>query len=246
MLYITGDVHGNQKEWFERTEKILRKDDIIVVNGDFGIGFWKGEHFETEEAFYDFLEKQAYTVLFIDGNHENFDQLNNYAIEIWCNGRVHKIRKNVIHLMRGEVYHIEGYKIFVMGGGASIDKERRIAGVSWWKEEMPTESDYFYAFENLEKEKHQIDYILTHTAPSESIYYLSLKQSLGIKGSLQDELPLNYFLDVVQQKVRYQHWYFGHFHIDLELWRGQTAIFRTVRELASGKIVYPESESSIE
>lgn len=58
--------------------------------------------------FYDFLEKQKYTVLFIDGNHEDFQKLYNYPVEIWNGGRVHKIRKNVIHLMRGEIYRLMG------------------------------------------------------------------------------------------------------------------------------------------
>ena len=50
-------------------------------------------------------------MLFIDGNHENFDKLNSYPVETWCGGKVHKIRNNVIHLMCGEVYCIEGNTI---------------------------------------------------------------------------------------------------------------------------------------
>lgn len=109
--------------------------------GDFEVGFWNG-HYWSEEIFYDFLGKQEHTVLFIDGNHENFDKLNSYSVETWCGGRVHKVLDNVIHLMRGEVYNIEGNTIFVMGGGYSIDKYRRTEGVSWWLQEMPSEAEY--------------------------------------------------------------------------------------------------------
>lgn len=66
-------------------------------------------------------------MLFIDGNHENFDKLYSYPVETWYGGKVHKI---VIHLMRGEVYSIEGSSIFVMDGGYSIDKYRRTEGIS--------------------------------------------------------------------------------------------------------------------
>lgn len=40
-------------------------------------------------------------------------------------------------------------------------------------------------------------------------------------------------------KMHFQlgHWYFGHFHVDLELWRNQTAVLSCVRELETGRIV---------
>lgn len=165
MIFITGDTHGNQYKWVEQIEPILSPTDIILVCGDFGVGFWNGRYW-SEETFYDFLSEQEYTVLFIDGNHENFDKLNSYPVETWCGGKVHKIRNNnVIHLMRGEVYCIEGNTIFVMGGGYSIDKYRRTEGVSWWPQEMPSEEEYHNAIMNLEKVGNHVDYIITHTAP---------------------------------------------------------------------------------
>lgn len=235
-MYMTGDTHGNQYKWVEQIEPILSPDDIVLVCGDFGVGFWNGRYW-SEETFYDFLSEQEYTVLFIDSNHENFDKLNSYPVETWCGGKVHKIRNNVIHLMRGEVYCIEGNTIFVMGGGYSIDKYRRTEGVSWWPQEMPSEEEYHNAIVNLEKVGNHVDYIITHTAPSETVYYLSTLRSLGIKNDVIQEQPLTSFLDEIQKKVTYKHWYFGHFHVDLELWRNQTAVLSSVRELESGKIV---------
>lgn len=233
-FYITGDTHGNQYKWVEQIEPVLSPVDKILVCGDFGVGFWNGRYW-TEEMFYDFLEKQKYIVLFIDGNHEDFPKLYNYPVEIWNGGRVHKIRKNVIHLMRGEIYHIDGQSIFVMGGGYSIDKYRRTEGVSWWSQEMPSEEEYQNALSNLKQVNYQVDYIITHMASSETVYYLSTLRHLGIKNSVTEELPLATFLDNVQHKVLYRHWYFGHFHVDVGLWKNQTAIFNSVRELVSGR-----------
>ena len=164
MIYITGDTHGNQYKWVEQIESVISPADIIIVCGDFGVGFWNGRYW-SEETFYDFLSAQKYTVLFIDGNHENFDKLYSYPIETWCGGRVHKIRQNVLHLMRGEVYCIEDISIFVMGGGYSIDKYLRTEGVSWWSQEMPSEEEYDNALENLRNADFKVDYIITHTAP---------------------------------------------------------------------------------
>lgn len=132
-------------------------------------------------------------MLFIDGNHEDFDKLDSYPVETWCGGKVHKIRNNVIHLMHGEVYCIEGDTIFVMGGGYSIDKYRRTEGVSWWSQEMPSEEECRNALKNLEEVGNNVDYIITHTAPSETVYYLSTLRSLGIKNDVVEELPLTHF-----------------------------------------------------
>lgn len=37
--------------------------------------------------------------------------------------------------MRGEIYQINGRKIFTMGGVLSIDKEWRTPDKSWWTKE---------------------------------------------------------------------------------------------------------------
>ena len=64
--------------------------------------------------------------------------LKEYPVTLWNGGYVQKITDSVIHLMRGQVFTIEGKKIFVFGGAESIDKEYRIPGVSWWPQEIPS------------------------------------------------------------------------------------------------------------
>lgn len=236
MIYDTGDIHANQYKWVEQIHPALSSGDILIVNGDFGIGFWNGRYW-SEETFFDWISEQEYTVLFVDGNHENFNKLNDYPGELWNGGRVHKIRHNLIHLMRGEVYNIDGISVFAFGGGYSIDKYRRQENVSWWRQEMPSEEEYKNAEKNLQKVDYQVDYIITHTAPSESVYYLSVMQRLAVNKNVVEEQPLNTFLDHIRQQVTYKHWYFGHFHIDIELWRNQTAVLSSIRELETGRIV---------
>ena len=41
----------------------------------------------------------------------------------------------------------------------------------------------------------------------------------------------------IQKNTNYTHWYFGHFHVDKELWRNQTAVFNTLYELESHQII---------
>ena len=236
MLYDTGDIHANQEKWLKEIHPVLQSGDIIIVNGDFGVGFWNGKYW-SEELFYDWISEQNYTVLFCDGNHENFNKLYSLPIEYWNGGKVHKLRHNLSHLMRGEIYTIEGYTIFSFGGGYSLDKYRRRENVSWWPQEMPSEEEYLNAERNLEKNGYKVDYVITHTAPSESVIYMSKLHSLGSKNDVVDELPLTTFLDNIQEKLSYKHWFFGHFHVDLPIWRDQTAVLSSIREIETGRIV---------
>jgi hypothetical protein len=232
MFYVTGDTHGNQTQWMTSMDKFLKKGDTIIVVGDFGIGFFDGRHWP-EDMFFDYLSEKPYTVLFIDGNHENFDKLNSYPVSEWHGGKVHLVRKNIIHLMRGEVYEIDGEKMFVMGGGYSLDKVRRVEGETWWKEELPNDEEYENARKNLEKHNYQVDYVITHTAPINTVEYM-IRLGVGPTSPIADEYNLTTFLQWVSDKIFYKKWYFGHFHTDKELLRNQYVVLDTVRDLKTG------------
>ena len=163
MIYVTGDTHGLQRKWTEQIEPVLRAGDTVIVCGDFGVGFWGG-CCPSDEAFLDRMAGQDYTVLFVDGNHENFTRLEQYPVERWQGGRVHRLRPNLIHLMRGEVYRIGGSTLFAFGGGYSSTGACGRRGVSWWPQEMPSEEEYANAEQNLGAADWQVDYIITHTS----------------------------------------------------------------------------------
>lgn len=236
MYYVTGDVHGGQEMWHEKITPFLKPGDTILVAGDFGVGFFDGRHWP-EEMFYDYLAEQPYTVLFCDGNHENFEKLNRYPVTEWHTGNVHRIRENVIHLMRGEIYRLQEKSLFVMGGGFSLDKPYRTPGKSWWPEEMPAEAEYENAREHLKDMDYAVDYILTHTAPFDTVEYMATLGRRQVQKNVPEEYPLTEFLQWVQEHVQYRKWYFGHFHLDEELWREQYVLLGAIRELDSGKLV---------
>lgn len=235
MLYTVGDLHGNQAVWKELVEPVLKAGDVLIVTGDFGVGFWNGPYW-SEETFYDHIAGQSYTVLFVDGNHENFDRLDACPAEQWNGGWVHKLRHNLIHLIRGEVYSIEGITLFAFGGGHSRDRLRRVEHESWWARELPSAAEYENGWRNLQRAGNRVDCIITHTAPADSVQYLV---SMGRGGILpaQEEAELTGYLENIRCTAAYERWYFGHFHVDAELWRRQTAQYTTVRELLSGRIV---------
>ena len=99
MIYITGDTHGEVSRFEEIHEQYgLTDKDTLIVAGDFGCIFGLGRR---DEYKLDTLAKLPYTILFIDGNHECFPQIFSYPEERWNGGRAHRIRPNILHLMRG-------------------------------------------------------------------------------------------------------------------------------------------------
>ena len=235
MVCMTGDLHGDEQAWMEYVDPLLRAGDTAIIPGDFGVGMMHGPM--SEDRFYDWIEQKPYTVLVVEGNHENFDRLNAYPISHWHGGRVHRIRRNIIHLMRGEIYEIEGKRVFAFGGGYSLDKALREPGVSWWPEELPSEEEYQNAEIRLREADRRVDYIITHTAPSDSIYYLSRIPRYGVRSDVTEDWELVSFLDRVLGEWNPKKWYFGHYHVDAELWGNQIAMLHAVRELESGDII---------
>ena len=226
MILVTGDTHGvidYNKIDILNDKKILSKNDYLIIAGDFG-GVWNKNTLENDLSYY---TKLSFNVLFVDGNHENFDLLNSYPISIWNGGKVHKIKNNIYHLMRGQIYNIENKTIFTFGGGTSIDKYRRIEHISWWEDEIPSLDEIKEAKSNLKKYNNKVDYIITHSIDSKSLN----NPNLFIYGNKCESFEDNYILDWFNDNVSYKHWYFGHYHIDAIIDDKKTALYNNIIEL---------------
>ena len=228
MIYATGDTHGNFKrfepECFPEQAK-MNRNDYVIICGDFG-GVWDGK--KTEQKALNWLESLPFTTLFVSGNHENFDLLSKYPVEEWRGGKIQRIRPHVIHLMRGQLFELDGHTFFTMGGASSHDIEYgildpaapgfkelyadlRITGGrfrvnhrSWWKEELPSQEEYEEARRNLKKVNYKADYIITHSAPSSIVDLLNA-------GAYSHD-TLTDFLEEVKEKSDFHYWLFGHYH----------------------------------
>lgn len=226
MIYLTGDTHIpinieklNEKKFIE--QKNLTKNDYVIVLGDFG-GTW--DKSQQRLQWLEWLKQRNFTTLFVDGNHENFDLLNLYSIEEWNGGKVHFINDSIIHLMRGQVFIIDNRKIFTFGGAESIDKARRLSGISWWPEELPNKKEYDEGLENLEKNDWEIDYILSHCCSKNTFDKLS-NRSINLKPYYTQ---INDYFDLLEEKVKFKHWYFGHYHDDKEIDRKHTVLYNKI------------------
>lgn len=231
MIYITGDCHGNFERFNTRNfpeQKEMTKDDCVIICGDFGSVWNRDGENKTETMVLDWLECKPFTTLFVDGNHENFDRLYAYPVEEWHGGKVHKIRPSVIHMMRGQVFELEGKKIFTFGGASShdidggilelddpdykkkkkeLDKEwipYRVNHLSWWKEELPSETEMEIGRENLLQHDNSVDFIVTHCTASSTAALLS-------HGTYKPDILTNY-LEEIRQTVKFKKWFFGHYH----------------------------------
>jgi len=223
MIYITGDLHGDydfdKLPAFAEKHHELTRDDYVIVAGDFGI--WSKTDIE-----YGLKRHEAlpFTLLFVDGNHEHFDALNALSVENWHGGKVHRLKDNVLHLMRGQVYEIEGKTFFTFGGATSNDKDYRIQGEDWFPEEVPSDDDIVEANRNLERVHFKVDYIVTHSCDEKTLYYPLIKNARAFFVVRPENGILSYF----EEKVDYGHWYFAHFHVDGDVTDKKTVLYEQI------------------
>ena len=130
--------------------------------------------------------------------------------------------------MRGQLYEISGKTFFTMGGAKSHDVEDgildpadpnfqtrqrvlkrtgrnrfRVLGQSWWPEELPSDEEYHTALRTLEQANWKADYVITHCAST------SITLSIDRRNEADH---LTEFLEIIDQRMKYEYWFFGHFH----------------------------------
>lgn len=225
-VFICGDTHGildvGKIEQLKMKEKI-DYGDYLIVCGDCGVVWDK----ESLPEYTQHFENIGCNVLFIDGNHENFDILKEYPVEYWNGGKIHKISEHIYHLLRGQVFDICDKKFLTIGGADSSDREYREEHISWWSDERITYDDINEAKKNLEKVNYKVDYVITHTPSTKT-----LNEFVKILTQCGEDIPYylkhkitptksSDMLDFVVKEVKYKFWFCGHLHIDEKVGRTQ-------------------------
>lgn len=223
MIYITGDMHGEEQRLYEKPLRRLKEGDTLLVCGDFGF-VWDDS--PKERKLLEYLGSRKYTVAFVDGTHENYDLLNRCRMTVWNGGRVHRVAGNLFHLMRGQIFTLEGQTFFTFGGGESYDREMRQEHVSWWREELPSPSEMSEGAENIDDAGCKVDYIITHEPPS------LVKSSMLLRHGEADRVNrLNGYLEQLNRECTFRHWFFGSMHEDRRVTPVHTAVFRSLLRL---------------
>lgn len=222
MIYLTGDTHGeidvkklSFHNWKESRE--LTRNDYLIILGDFGFPFFDEDIMKQKGQYAEYLywihwlAARPYTILWVDGNHDNFNYWEKQPIAEMFSGKVqpHPYAENIYHLMRGEVYKIDGKTFFAFGGASSHDKQYRTPNISWWEKELAQPDEKENALNNLAKHNYNVDFILSHTVPSSVINkFAEEKIILPITDDTSN------FLENIKNKTNYKQWFSGHLHIE--------------------------------
>lgn len=265
MIYITGDTHSDFRRFSKKSISYpLTTDDYIIICGDFGL-LWAKD--KTLQYNLELFKQRPYTILWVSGNHENYDMIEEYPKELWKGGMVrHIVRDKVILLERGQVFEIEGKKFFTFGGASSHDvqggilemddsefaakKKRanrlglpyRIKHISWWETELPTEEEMIVGKANLEKVHYRVDYVITHCAANR--VQDMIKTLYGGKKYFSDVLT-DYF-EEIEEQLEYKHWFCGHYHINEELDSKHTVLYEKMVPIIRYETEYAERSQIVE
>lgn len=231
-IFLTGDTHGRiiprlgLKNFPEQRDLDPAADNYVIVLGDLGL-IWDLEPSKNERYILNWLDEKPFKLLFVDGNHENHARLDAMPVTELLGGRVHQLSDNVFHLMRGEMFDINGYSFFAFGGAASHDistlldpvndpnwkrKRRklkredacyRVIGRNWWDREQAGESERAHGFETLDAHGWKCDFVLTHTPPASVLR--------EIDDELEPDKTALYF-DELRERLDFKHWFSGHLH----------------------------------
>ena len=171
-----------------------------------------------------------------------------YPEKKWHGGVVRELRPSVLMLDRGYVFNIDGKKCFTFGGASSHDisdgilhpeylesnsemhrlyrqwskedKLFRVNHMSWWREELPTETEMQQGIESLEANNWHVDFVFTHCAPSSVLALLS-------RGTYKPD-DLTGYLEMIRQKLDYTKWFFGHYHDNINVTNKDLCIYEQI------------------
>ena len=220
MVILTGDTHGE----FDRIEQFCEEyetteNDVMVILGDAGINYWLDEQ---DEALKERLSQLPITLFCIHGNHEERpEEVPGYELVEWRGGFVwiQPEYPNLLFAKDGEIYQFDGKTVITIGGAYSVDKYYRLAvGAPWFCTEQPDERTKGQVMSALNRAGWKVDYVFSHTVPLSAIPRHALLPTVDQK---MVDNSTEEWLEEIAQKLDYQGWFAGHFHITWSLDRIQ-------------------------
>lgn len=259
-IFVTGDTHGDARREMQRfnsnnfsIQKELTKEDYVIIAGDFGF-CWSPKETKEENYWLNWLNERNFTTLFIDGNHENYYRLYTYPIAEWNGGKVQFLRPNVIHLMRGQVYELNGKVITTMGGAPSHDIQDGIFDPDDYDsiDEMKKDIQNLYkkkggaAFamyrikglswwpQEVPNEREWNEWKYNLARYNNKVDYVITHEcpaSTTPFVSIYNSTDMSKELEKIRQNIEYRHWFFGHYHLDKSINERETAVYNDIRRI---------------
>lgn len=255
MIFATGDCHGDVRRFSTESfpeQKEMTKDDFVIILGDLGLYWNYGGESDGERYWLNWLDNKPFTTLFVPGNHEQWDRLDALPTEEWHGGKVSFLRPSVIYLHRGQIFDINGKKIFAFGGASSHDIKDgilelddpdfqkkywelasnpyalfRVNHYSWWERELPSEEEMKEGMENLKKHDNKVDFIVTHSP------YTSILKFMDSGAGLYKSDILTDYLQKLKETVDYKAFLFGHMHQNVSFhWDKAHCLYEQIVQIA--------------
>ena len=212
LLLVCGDIHGALKTlvYNIKEQKKLSHVDVIVA-GDFGVGFGGPNSMDSLHAHVlpSLVEKDI-NIYAVRGNHDDPQ---------WFDGK-HNMER-LFFLEDHKVHEIAGKRIYVVGGGISVDIDRKDAkGMSrrdynnryirfgsrkrcYWENEG--------IIEKKEDLPIKVDIIITHEAPI-NFDPVPMRPEDVTYETWQKVLSGRTYLSYLTSEIKVGRWYYGHHH----------------------------------
>lgn len=214
MIYVTGDTHGD----FTRIKRFCAENnttlrDTLIILGDAGINYYLNEK---DRRLKEKLNSLSINLFCVHGNHEaRPENIETYAIrDTGYDGQVYAELEfpHIMFAKDGEIYDFEGKEYLVVGGAYSVDKWYRLKnGGNWWPDEQPSDGTKKSVESLLSECQWHIHGVLSHTCP---LKYEPVEAFLPNLNQSTIDKTTEQWLDSVEDKLAYDYWYCGHYHIN--------------------------------
>ena len=230
-FFLTGDCHGD----FKKIDLFCKyndtgKEDVMIILGDAGINYRLDK---TDRNVKRYLSGLPISFLVVHGNHEaRASEIESYQERKWMGGTVYYEEEfpDILFAKDGEIYSFDGKKGIVIGGAYSVDKEFRLSiGLPWFESEQPSAEIKSYVEEQLQAHDWSVDYVLSHTCP---LFMEPTDLFLDAVDQSKVDKTTEEWLEQIHKKLKYQKWYFGHFH-ENRCYASMEMLFEEIKELGS-------------
>lgn len=198
LVLLAGDTHGDlsQIRYLLKVAAEMQIDRIVQV-GDFG--YWP--HMAPFHERVDGLASaDGVEFYWLDGNHENFDALEQ-AVD-FDSLDPQRMGESLWYLPRGSTWEWAGCRFMALGGAYSIDKDYRVEGRSWWRQELLTGAQVYRAMGGG-----PVDVLLTHDAP-DGVVPIVDRHYKGDEISRSNRLAVSAVMEAVHPRLLVH----GHYH----------------------------------
>jgi Icc-related predicted phosphoesterase len=213
-VLVAGDVHGN----FNHLHQLIARAKTVGINviaqvGDFG--YWP--HIASDNRSLTranrVLARDGIVIVFIDGNHENFEALwQDRPLVPGTPFRV--IESNILYAPRGSRWQWDGVSFLAVGGASSSPTDRAWRAEKeakrgrkrwlWWHEETLTDADVTAAISGG-----HADVLLCHDAPSSSDLKPHVEDLREDPDTWDNRGRLQRIVEAVRPKLVFH----GHWHV---------------------------------